>query len=64
MGGRWGPGRRTRWCSKIEKEGVGMNQAKFWAIEVSKLAKMKGNSQQKYIFNTTELYSHIQSSPG
>ena len=33
-------------------------------FEVSKLATMKGNSQQKYLFNTTELYSHIQSSPG
>ena len=58
MGGRWGrggAGRRVRWCSKIEKKGVGMNWAKFWAIEVSKLAKMKGNSQQMYLFNTTEL---------
>ena len=26
---------------KIEKEGVGMNYAKLWALQVSKLAKMK-----------------------
>ena len=39
--GGGGPGRRVRWCSKIEKEGIGMNLAKFWAIQISKLAKMK-----------------------
>jgi len=39
-----------------------MHQAKLWASEVFELAKMKGNSQQTPLFNTTELCSHSQPS--
>ena len=41
-----------------------MNYVKLWAIQGSKLAKMKGNLQHKSLSNTTELYNHTQPSPG
>jgi len=39
-----------------------VHQAKLWASQAFKLAKMKGNSQQTPLFNTTELCSHSQPS--
>jgi len=39
-----------------------MYQAKLWATQVFKLAKMKGNLQQTPLFNTTEVCSHSQPS--
>ena len=41
-----------------------MHQAKLWATQVFKLAKMKGNLQQTPLFNTTGLCSHSQPSQG
>ena len=43
---------------KIREEGIEMNKAKLWAIQISKLAKMKGHLQHRSLFNTMELYSH------
>ena len=34
------------------------------AFQGSELAKMKGNLQHRSLYNTTELYSHTQPSPG
>jgi len=44
----------------FEERDVGMHQAKLWASQVFELAKMKGNLQQKPLFNTTEQCSHSQ----
>ena len=55
--------RRARRLFKIFKEkGLRVHQAKLWASQAFKLAKMKGNSQQTPLFNTTELCSHSQPS--
>jgi len=42
----------------FKDKGVGMHYTKLWAIQVFKLAKMKGNLQWTLLFNTTEVYSH------
>jgi len=39
------------------------NLTKLWAIQGSKLTKMKANSQYKSLFNTAKLYSHLAKSP-
>ena len=45
MGGWWGWEKGNGLFKEIKEEGVGMNKATFLAIQVSKLAKMKGNLQ-------------------
>ena len=55
--------RRERRLFKIFKEkGLGVHQAKLWASRAFGMAKMKGNSQQTCLFNTTQLCSHSQPS--
>ena len=49
---------------KIKEEHVGLNQAKLWAIQISKLAKMKGSLEHRPLFNFTKLNNHVQPSPG
>jgi len=41
-----------------------LNQTKLWAIQGSKLNKMKANSQYTSLFNTAKLYSQTQPIPG
>ena len=38
-----------------------MNKANLWAIQVSKLAKMKVKLQHRSLFNTTDIYTTPQS---
>ena len=55
--------RRARGLFKIfEEKGLGVNQAKLWASRAIGTAKMKGNSQQTRLFNTTELCNHPNTS--
>jgi len=46
----------------FEEKGLGVHQAKCWASQAFGMAKIKGNSQQTHLFNTTELCSHSQPS--
>ena len=52
-----GPGKGLE-AKSIKKEGMEINQAKLWAIQVSKLAKMKVNLQHRSLFNIMALYSY------
>jgi len=59
MGGWRGLG----WLVQLfEEKGLGEHQAKLWASRAFGMARMKGNSQQTHLFNTTELCSHSQPS--
>jgi len=50
-----GQGEGKGYTKKLKQQGKGMQ----WAIQGSKLTKMKGNSQHKPLFNTAKLYSHL-----
>ena len=52
-----------RLFKNLKVKGIGMNLAKLWAIQVSKLTKIKGRLRHRSLFNTTVLYSHIQPWP-
>ena len=44
----------------FEEKGLGVHEAKLCASQAFGMAKLKGNSQQTRLFNTTELCSHSQ----